>query len=343
MITRHEWKPDRTPDNLRTVTVERQACEELWAASQEIASKGHANNAETAAVADELEALRRTHAKLQQDIFEAAQIQRRLCAPREFNWGEFEIAGEIFPVRHLSGDFLKVMELGSDLGLVLGDIAGKGLTAGIWLAHLLGLIQRYAREYANPAEAVAAVNRELCQDPGEPPLTAMFFARIDAVRGELLYCNAGLPAPVLWRHDKRLEKLEEGGPMMGAVPGGIFKTGSVILNPGDMLIAHSDGVTECRNSEDQEFDMQRLLAAAESASGTSANLALFSTLGAVLDFADACSPGDDVTLLVLRRRGGVRSWQSRMVRKDLSMKHGRNSSVRTQKAGRGTRGFKQPS
>src|SRR5215469_1442185 len=90
----------------------------------------------------ELDAVRREHARLQQAIYEAAQVQRRLCAPRELVWGKFEIAGEIFPVRHLSGDFFKVMKLDSVLGLAVGDIAGKGLSAGIWQAHLMGLMQR---------------------------------------------------------------------------------------------------------------------------------------------------------------------------------------------------------
>jgi serine phosphatase RsbU (regulator of sigma subunit) len=80
----------------------------------------------------ELDSVHREHGKLQQAIYEAAQVQRRMCAPREMAWGDFEIAGESFPVRHLSGDFFKVMELGSALGLILGDIAGKGMTAGIW-------------------------------------------------------------------------------------------------------------------------------------------------------------------------------------------------------------------
>src|SRR5260370_39469274 len=77
----------------------------------------------------ELDAVRREQAKLQQAIYEAAQIQRKLCEPRELVWGEYEVAGEIFPVRHLSGDFFKVMELDSALGLTVGDIAGKGLSA----------------------------------------------------------------------------------------------------------------------------------------------------------------------------------------------------------------------
>jgi serine phosphatase RsbU (regulator of sigma subunit) len=254
-------------------------------------------------VKDELIAVRREHAKLQQAIYEAAQVQRKLCAPRELVSGEFEIAGEIFPVRHLSGDFFKVMQLDSVLGLVVGDIAGKGLSAGIWQAYLMGLIQRSARRYPDPAAAVADVNRELCQDQDERPLTALFFARLDPQCNDLVYCNAGLPAPLVLRQNKAVERLEKGGPMLGAMPQANFQSGKVRLNPGDMLIAYSDGVTECRNSQDEEFEIGRLSAAAGAVSGVSANQALFSTLAAVLDFADACPPGDDLTLLVVRRRG----------------------------------------
>src|SRR6202140_800592 len=131
------------------------------------------------AIKQQLDALRREHAILQQAIYEAAQIQRKLCSPRELVWGDFEIAGEIFPVRHLSGDFFKVMHLDDVLGVALGDIAGKGLSAGIWQAHLINLILRCARNYLHPADVIAAVNRELCLDLSEPPITALFFARLD--------------------------------------------------------------------------------------------------------------------------------------------------------------------
>jgi phosphoserine phosphatase RsbU/P len=275
---------------------------------------------------DEVLALRREQARLQQAIFEAAQVQRRLCAPRELTWGEFEIAGEIFPVRHLSGDFFKVMELRSTLGLALGDIAGKGLTAGIWQAHVMGLIQRSARRYPDPADAVADVNRELCHG-GEPPMTALFFARIDPRTNVLSYCNAGLPAPLLLRSNRTLERLEEGGPMLGATEKAVFNTGSVALRPGDMLVAHSDGATECRNPQDQEFEMERLATAASAAHGVPANKALFSMLGAVLDFADTSSPGDDLTLLVVRRCEAVKAEPSRSRARDSSATRRRPTSV----------------
>jgi len=286
-------------------------------------------------VRQELDAVRREHAKLQQAIYEAAQIQRKLCAPRELVWREFEIAGEIFPVRHLSGDFFKVMELDSALALTVGDIAGKGLSAGIWQAHLMGLIRRSARRHSDPAAAVAEVNAELCQDQDEPPIAALFFARLDPKENELVYCNAGLPAPLLLRYNKTVERLEKGGPMLGALQRAAYDSGSVRLNPGDMLLAYSDGVTECRNSEDEEFEIGRLSAAMNAVGSASANQVLFSTLGAVLDFANACSPQDDLTLLVIRRREGTMIEPSPSQGRDFSAPHRvLTSVVRPKKAER---------
>jgi serine phosphatase RsbU (regulator of sigma subunit) len=303
--------------------------------SQGLPATAKSLTADIQSAKQELDAVRSEQAKLQQAIYEAAQIQRKLCAPRELVWGEFEIAGEIFPVRHLSGDFFKVMELDSALGLTVGDIAGKGLAAGIWQAHLMGLIRRSARRHSDPAAAVAEVNRELCQDQSEPPIAALFFARLDPQENELVYCNAGLPTPLLLRHNRTVERLEKGGPMLGALQKAAYDSGSVRLNPGDMLLAYSDGVTECRNSEDEEFEMGRLSAAVNAVGDGSANQVLFSTLGAVLDFADACSPEDDLTLLVVRRREGTMIERSPSRSKDFSMPHrGPTSVVRPKKAER---------
>lgn len=302
-------------------------------AGQSLPATG-ANVAETTqSIKDELDAVRREQAKLQQAVYEAAQIQRRLCAPRETVWGEFEIAGEIFPVRYLSGDFFKVLQLESDLGLIVGDIAGKGFSAGIWLAHVMALVERCARGHLNPADAMAEINEELCQDQTERPMAALFFARLDSRRNELTYCNAGLPAPLLLRHNKNVERLEKGGPMLGALQAAAFISETVQLNPDDMLIAYSDGVTECRNSREEEFEIERLSAAAGAVSGTTARQALFSTLATVLGFADGCSPGDDLTLLVVRRRGVIRQERAHSRSQDPSGPSRRSSSrVRGKKA-----------
>jgi sigma-B regulation protein RsbU (phosphoserine phosphatase) len=169
----------------------------------------------------------------------------------------------------------------------------------------------------------------------------MFFARLDPQKNELVYCNAGLPAPLLLRHNKTVERLEQGGPMLGVLQGAAYGQGSVRLNPGDMLIAYSDGVTECRNSQDQEFEMGRLSAAVNAVGSACANQVLFSTLGAVLDFANACPPEDDLTLLVIRRREGTMTARSPSRGKDFSMPHREPASVvRPKKAERRGNHFK---
>ena len=264
----------------------------------------------------ELAELRRQQAAIYRIFFEAAQVQRRLCAPRELRRGDFEIAGEIFPVRHLSGDFFKVFELDGALGVILGDIAGKGLSAGIWMPHVISLLHSHALTNANPRAVLALANRELCLGCGQPPLVAAFFARIDLEDGAVEYCNAGLPSPLILQRVGEAIKLDEGGPMLGAMPEAGYQSGRAWLNPGDTLLAYSDGLTECENAREEEFETARLLNSARAFAGGSASQLLFSTLGAVMDFAGGRAPTDDLTLLVVRRaatiaaRGASRSASS---------------------------------
>src|SRR5438093_13485625 len=81
--------------------------------------------------------LQKDYAELHTAIFEAAQVHRRLCAPRLLRYGNFEIASEIFAVRHLPGDFFTIEENNNGVLLTLGDICGKGLAAGMWTTHLV--------------------------------------------------------------------------------------------------------------------------------------------------------------------------------------------------------------
>lgn len=261
----------------------------------------------------EIAALRREQKELRDALFEAVQVHRKLCAPREVRRGSFEIAGEMFAVRHLSGDFLKVLDLGSRTGLALGDIAGKGISAGLWVAHLIGLIRIYATEHDGLPAALESINRELCnvrQSGPEPPMVALFLARLDPHTGELEYCNAGQPAALLLRRRSRsvapdspgVESLHEGGPMLGAVREATFTCGRVRLERGDTLVTYSDGVVESRGRGGEEFGAGRLGEAIRATNGSSANQTLFSTLGAVLDFAGGRPLEDDLTLMVVRHR-----------------------------------------
>src|SRR6266498_1459808 len=107
-------------------------------------------------------ALQKDYADLHTALIEAAQVHRRLCAPRLVRHGDFESASEIFAVRHLPGEFFTVDETHSGVILALGDISGKGLAAGMWTAHLVGLVGARVAVSSEPETIVAGVNRDLC-------------------------------------------------------------------------------------------------------------------------------------------------------------------------------------
>lgn len=240
---------------------------------------------------------------LQRALLEGAQVQRRLSGPRQLRRGDFEIAGESFPAQHVSGDLLTAFDAGEHTVFAIGDICGKGLFAGMWFTHVAGLIRMFARDCSDPAKIAEGINSHLASLPGEPPLATLFLGRLHAGTGELTYCNAGHPAPLLLRAEGQREELETGGPVLGAVAGAPFTSGQAWLAPGDTLIGYSDGVVECRNRNNQDFEAERLAAAADAAS-RSASAILFSVLGATQDFAAAQPRADDIALLVIHRLAG---------------------------------------
>lgn len=247
-----------------------------------------------------LELLQRDYAELNTAIFEAAQVHRKLCAPSLVRHGAFDVASEIFAVRHLPGDFFSVEETSEGLVLALGDIGGKGLAAGMWVTHLIGLIRAHTAVKSDPEAIVAGVNRDIAFLSGVEPLSSLFVARLDTKTGSLDYCSAGHPPALLLRCDGQLDLLSAGGPVLGAVPVAKFDRGSVKLCAGDLLLACSDGILESFNEADQEFGNQRLETELRRARGGSAESVLFSVLGAVQDFAAPRPLTDDMTLMVVR-------------------------------------------
>ena len=121
--------------------------------------------------------------------------------------------------------------------------------------------------------------------------------------GDLVYSNAGHPAPFVLRRDGSVEWLSRGGPVLGAVPDATFVNGGAVLNPGDTLLGYTDGILECRNTRGEEFGVERLVDATRSAIAPSASATLFSVLGSVQDFAAAEPRLDDLALMVVRRLG----------------------------------------
>jgi sigma-B regulation protein RsbU (phosphoserine phosphatase) len=193
-----------------------------------------------------------------------------------------------------------VEETPDGLVLALGDIGGKGLAAGMWVTHLVGLLRTHTAASSDPEAIVAGVNRDMARLSSVEPLSTMFVTRLDWKSGRLDYCSAGHPPALLLRADGRLELLSDGGPVLGAVPAAVFERGSVNLGGGDLLLACSDGILESFNEAEQEFGNMRLQTELRRAQGGSAESVLFSVLGAVQDFAAPRPLTDDMTLVVVK-------------------------------------------
>jgi serine phosphatase RsbU (regulator of sigma subunit) len=250
---------------------------------------------------DEVDSLLREKLDLHSELFEAAQIQRKLSGPREFRQGSLQFASEVFAARFLSGDFTTFLKSGSQVLMAHGDIAGKGVAAGMWFTNLAGLLQRYGGPYSDPTRIAAEINRHLCYLRPVAPFATAFLARIDCDLGDLTYCNAGHFPPILLHANGRTELLERGGPLLGAIEGAEFELGEVFLEPGDTLVAYSDGVLECRNISDEEFGMDRIVAALRQAESSSAQATLMMLLATLQDFANGSPLCDDVSLTVIQR------------------------------------------
>lgn len=260
------------------------------------AAKTHRRDLQTRLVS-----LQRDYAELHTAIFEAAQVHRRLCAPRLLHFADFEIASEIFAVRHLPGDFFTVEEKDGNVILALGDICGKGLAAGMWTTHVAGLVQAHATRTSIPEEIIHRVNSDLCLMSALRPFASLFLAKLDSITGVLNYCSAGHPPALVLRANGQVELLSEGGLLLGVLSDAVYAHGTLQLGLGDTLLVYSDGIVESLNKAGEEFGFARLERQLRQAPTDSADSVLFSLLGAVQDFAGTRPLVDDMTVAVIRR------------------------------------------
>jgi sigma-B regulation protein RsbU (phosphoserine phosphatase) len=215
--------------------------------------------------------------------------------------GHFEVASEIFAVRHLPGDFFTVQETNEGLVLALGDICGKGLAAGMWTTYLVRLIAAHTAMSTRPEAIVAGVNREICSRELFLPLASLFLVSLNTKTGMLNYCSAGHPPALLLRANGELETLSEGGMLLGVMSSSPYVSGCVELKTGDVLLVYSDGITESENCLGDQFGESRLETQLRCGHTGDSNGVLFSVLGAVQDFAAACPLIDDMSVAVVQR------------------------------------------
>jgi serine phosphatase RsbU (regulator of sigma subunit) len=241
-------------------------------------------------------------ARTDHDLKIAAEIQRNMLPDPVFESPSVDLAAESIPCRTVGGDFYDYLEIGErGLGFALGDVAGKGPPAALLAAAVQSNFVALAPVSADPAETMARVNRALLRRAIDARFATMFYGALTA-DGRLSYCNAGQEPPLVVGHG-RVSWLEAGGPVLGLLSMATYEFETVALEPGDLVIVCSDGVTEARNRAGDEFGRERLVDAVRARHGARPEAVLESLIAAVKLFSEGAAQADDVTVLVLRYRG----------------------------------------
>jgi sigma-B regulation protein RsbU (phosphoserine phosphatase) len=215
----------------------------------------------------------------------------------------WELAFTWHAARQVAGDFYDFFELPDRrLGLVIADVADKGMPAALFMALTRTLMRAAALEEPSPAAALVRVNDLLVPDAQHGMFVTAVYAVLSLETGKLAYANAGHNLPLLLRsRTGELERLGKGGMALGVLAGLRMAERIVALEPDDCLIFYTDGITEAFSPEGHMYGEDRLQTTVRSASGSSAQ-AMLEAIGDSVDaFAGDAAPSDDRTLMVLRR------------------------------------------
>ena len=231
----------------------------------------------------------------------AKQVQSRLFPQRHPLIRTLAYAGICQPARVVGGDYYDFLDLGNRrLGLVVADIAGKGMGAALLMANLQAALRsQCATAWEEPERFLRSVNQLLYENTAEGDYATLFFAEYDDETHKLRYSNCGHPPALLLRGDDSLEWLSATCTVVGLFDKWDCAMEECELAPGDAILLYTDGVTEGLNGEGEEFGEERLLQAARQ----HRELPLPELLAAVADQARSFSPdeqADDITLIAAK-------------------------------------------
>jgi sigma-B regulation protein RsbU (phosphoserine phosphatase) len=242
---------------------------------------------------------RREAEDLKRELEEARRIQRKLLPATVPQLDGCEIATQWRPASGVGGDCFDLIPFASSrVAVCIADVVGKGIPAALLMSNLQASVRAFASEAAQPAELCQQVNRILCGHIAEGRFISFFYCRIDTSLGLLTYANAGHYPPVLVRADGTVVRLEQGGAVLGVFNDACYEQAHVQIGSGDRIVMFTDGVTEARNADDEEFGEERLIAAAIENRACSAPALEARLAGCVASFTGDRLQ-DDATLIVV--------------------------------------------
>jgi len=244
-------------------------------------------------------ARRHVEAAEKRELAEALKIQQRLLPQQVPQIDGWEIAASWQPASGVGGDCFDAIRFGNTrVALSIADVVGKGIPAALLMSNLQAAVRAFASEAVEPQALCQQVNGILCGNIAEGRFISFFYCVLDATTNVLTYTNAGHYLPMLVRGDGVVERLGAGGPVLGVLADAEYEQAQVSLNAGDRIVLFTDGLTEARNGDDEEFGEPRLLDAAVGHRACSAPAMQARLCDAVSTFTGGRLQ-DDATLIVV--------------------------------------------
>lgn len=238
---------------------------------------------------------------------EARKIQASILPRRAPVYGEFGLAGRSEPMEGVGGDFYDYIPVTPKiLGLAIADVSGHGLPAALQVRDIyMGLRMGLARDF-KIVRTVERMNNIIHQSTLTSRFVSMFYGELE-LNGVFIYVNAGHPAPFHLAADGTVHHMEEGGPVLGPLPGATYERGFVIMKPGDMMVFYTDGICETRGGRDpdEEYGTDRLLELSRNYLGRPAQEIVDAIFVDVEAFSGGAPADDDRTVMVVTYPPGI--------------------------------------
>jgi sigma-B regulation protein RsbU (phosphoserine phosphatase) len=248
--------------------------------------------------------------QVEEQLAMARLVQFDLLPPGKLLTRDLEFAAQCVPAWQVGGDFYDAFETDDhQIALILGDVSGKGLSAALVMGVVQGAVHASSGTgpAANHEQSAERLNQLLCLKTARERFVSLVWCYFDPIASVLGYINAGHLPPLLVHQTAtgsfEVERLDEGGPVLGVLPGATYRQTRVSIRPGDLLVVFSDGILEAANALDEEFGEDRILDAVKKNWAGSPTEICDAVLAQVRTFLGKELPHDDQTLMVVRLQG----------------------------------------
>jgi sigma-B regulation protein RsbU (phosphoserine phosphatase) len=239
--------------------------------------------------------------RLEGQLEVARQVQLELLPASDPQLEGFDISAYNYPTEEVSGDYYDWVRIYEDqIGLVIADVSGKGVPAALLMAFLRASLRAAIHIGYAPHISMAKVNYLLWESIERNQFVTAFYAVLDASNRTLAYSNAGHNPPLMIEADGSAHFIERGGLPLGMFRETRYYEYYLSLEPGQILVLYTDGVTEAADKSGEEYGTERLQHKVLEGRHLGARELIDSIHQDVQEFAYGCRPGDDITLFVIK-------------------------------------------